>query len=147
MTFNYVFLIDQECVMCNRVSSLISYFDKNLDIRYYPLQGSAAKRILEKVGCQKGKYSTSILVDRNSYYIKSAAFFELCRVSTYPMKLLYAFCFSRYLGADLLYDLIGTLRYKFFGRQEAICNISSKTDVNLIITDKELHEYLDKFNW
>lgn len=112
----FVVLIDGECVMCDSISIFILNHSKRDSLRIGLLQDYPLTHEMETMYKNP---KTVIVIDQESYYFKSAAFFKV--ISTFPFywKALYLFKPFPRVILDYIYDVIARNRYKFFGKKDA----------------------------
>jgi len=133
MLNRHIILFDGVCNFCNFWVNFIIDRDKDDIFKFAALQSEAGQKLLYKFNLQTEDFDTFILIKGEIYFTKSTAALKIARKLNYPVKVLYYFIFIPKFLRDLIYSLIATNRYKFFG----------KRDVCRIPTDEEKEMFLD----
>lgn len=112
-----VILFDGDCNLCNWSVQFIIKRDPTAIFRFASLQSSAGQQLLQRPGNSFQNIDSVVLVEGQSYFIKSDAALRVTRNLSGAWPLL------RILGVfprglrDQVYDLIARNRYKWFGKQ------------------------------
>ena len=133
MQNHHIILFDGVCNFCNYWVNFIIDRDKDDIFRFAALQSEAGQKLLNKFDLKAEDFNTFILIEGEIYFTKSTAALMIARKLNFPFKVLYYFIFIPKFLRDLIYSLIATNRYKFFGRRDK-CRVP---------TDKEKKKFLD----
>ena len=114
-----VILFDGVCNLCNSTVQRIIKNDKKDIFRFTPLQSAVGMVMVTELGIDTAKTDSIILVEDESYFVKSTAALKIARglSGTYP--LLYGFMIVPSIIRDWVYDYIAKNRYKWFGKQNS----------------------------
>ncbi|MRX73583.1 DUF393 domain-containing protein [Bacillus lacus] len=120
-----VILFDGVCNFCDQSVQFILKRDKEEVFQFASLQSAYGQKFLEAAHLNQHNFSSMILVEDSSYYMKSAAVLRICKHLKGFYRLLYVLILVPKPLRDYLYDLIANNRYKWFGKKES-CSIPSK---------------------
>ncbi len=111
-----IVFFDGVCNLCNASVDFLIRHDKSGLLRYAPLQGNTARRLLSKQFLELP--DSVILYDTGKIYSRSTAALRLVNYLPWPYKILkIGYVIPRFLR-DPLYDLIAHNRYRWFGKKE-----------------------------
>ncbi|TDJ53248.1 MAG: thiol-disulfide oxidoreductase DCC family protein [Ignavibacteria bacterium] len=127
MQNHHIILFDGVCNFCNYWVNFIIDRDKDDIFRFAALQSEAGQKLLNKFNLKAEDFNTFILIEGEIYFTKSTAALMIARKLNFPFKVLYYFIFIPKFLRDLIYSLIATNRYKFFGKRD-ICRIPSENE-------------------
>jgi len=127
MQNHHIILFDGICNFCNYWVNFIIDRDKDDIFRFAALQSEAGQKLLNKFNLKAEDFNTFILIEGEIYFTKSTAALMIARKLNFPFKVLYYFIFIPKFLRDLIYSLIATNRYKFFGKRD-ICRIPSENE-------------------
>jgi len=127
MQNHHIILFDGVCNFCNYWVNFIIDRDKDDIFRFAALQSEAGQKLLNKFNLKAEDFNTFILIEGEIYFTKSTAALMIARKLNFPFKVLYYFIFTPKFLRDLIYSLIATNRYKFFGKRD-ICRIPSENE-------------------
>lgn len=115
-----IVLFDGVCNFCNSSINFIIKHDKKGHFKFAPLQSEIAKIM---VGDKTLSIPESvILIDNGKTYDRSTAALRIARKLDGLWPLLYVFIIIPKPLRDMVYNLIGRNRYKWFGKME-VCMI------------------------
>ena len=127
MQNHHIILFDGVCNFCNYWVNFIIDRDKDDIFKFAALQSEAGQRLLNNFNLKAEDFNTFILIEGEIYFTKSTAALMIARKLNFPFKVLYYFIFIPKFLRDLIYSLIATNRYKFFGKRD-ICRIPSENE-------------------
>jgi len=127
MQNHHIILFDGVCNFCNYWVNFIIDRDKDDIFKFAALQSEAGQRLLNNFNLKAEDFNTFILIEGEIYFTKSTAALMIARKLNFPFKVLYNFIFIPKFLRDLIYSLIATNRYKFFGKRD-ICRIPSENE-------------------
>lgn len=122
MEQHQVILFDGVCNFCNFLINFIIKRDKKDLFRFAALQSESGRKLLDKFDLNKKDFDTIILIDGESFYIKSTAALKIAKSISGLLKILYVFVFLPGFLRDCLYDLITKTRYKLLGKR-GVCRV------------------------
>jgi predicted DCC family thiol-disulfide oxidoreductase YuxK len=114
-----IILFDGVCNFCNYWVNFSIKRDKNKILRFTPLQGETAKKLLSQFDLNPNKLSSVILIENGKVYTQSSAAFRLCKHLDGGWKLAYGLMIIPKFIRDFFYNIIARNRYKWFGKKEA----------------------------
>ena len=113
-----VILFDGVCNFCNYWVNFAIKRDKKKKLRFAPLQGEAAKKLLNQFGLDTSTFSSVILIDHGKAYTQSSAAFRICKYLDGGWRLVYGLMIIPKFIRDFLYNIIARNRYKWFGKRK-----------------------------
>jgi len=117
MKIEEIILYDGLCIFCNKWVYFIIKHDKNKVFKFAPIQSNKGKSILKKIGANIENMDTIYVIKANGLYTKfKASSYALYSVNKYFI-FLYSLNFifpKKFL--DFFYDVLGSRRYKIFGK-------------------------------
>ena len=122
-----IILFDGICNFCNYWVNFIIDHDKQNIFKFAALQSEKGKELLDKFELPNDDFDSFILISQNKVYKKSSAAFEIAKQLNGWPKILIPFGILPHSLTDLIYDLVATNRYKFFGKKDA-CRIPTKEE-------------------
>ncbi len=117
-----VILYDGVCNLCNGSVNFIIAHDPEAKFKFAPMQDPAGKALLEKYNLQHIDLSTFVLIEDGQVYFRSTAWMRIMRQLDGAWPLLSGFALVPRFIRDGVYDLIGSNRYRLFGKKE-VCMI------------------------
>jgi predicted DCC family thiol-disulfide oxidoreductase YuxK len=111
-------LFDGICNFCNYWVKFAVKKDKRGKLRYTPLQGETAKKILTQFGLNISNLNTVVFIDNGKVYTQSSAALRICKHLDGGWKLFYGLIIIPKLIRDFFYNIIARNRYKWFGKKE-----------------------------
>ena len=117
-----IVLFDGVCNFCNYWVNFAIKRDKKKKLRFTPLQGETAKRLLPQYNISSTSLSSVIFIDGNKIYTQSSAAIRICKYLDGGWKLFYGLMIIPKFFRDWLYTVIARNRYKWFGKKD-VCMI------------------------
>lgn len=113
-----VILFDGVCNFCNYWVNFAIKRDKKKKIRFTPLQGETAKKLVLQFDLDPNALSTVILIDAGKVYTQSSAVLRMCKYLDGGWKLAYGLMIIPKFLRDAIYNIIARNRYKWFGKKD-----------------------------
>lgn len=113
-----IVFFDGVCVLCNRFVDFLFRADHKGQIRFASLQGETARKRLPTPELTSENYRTVILLDKTGVYTRSTAVLRILRQLGWPWKLLSVFFLVPRNLRDLIYTLVASQRYRWFGKNK-----------------------------
>ena len=120
-----ILLFDGVCNLCNATVQFVLKRDKNHHFKFASLQSEFGQNFLEKHNLETTDFNTFILIEGNSYSIRSTAILKVFKRLEGFWKTLYAFIITPKIIRDSLYDVVARNRYSIFGKKKT-CMIPIK---------------------
>ena len=114
-----IILFDGVCNLCNGAVVFIINHDKKDLFRFTALQNEVGKELVFKLKIDTSKTDSIILIDGDSFYIKSTAALKISRHLSGGYPLLYGFMIVPNFIRNWVYDLIARNRYGWFGKKDS----------------------------
>lgn len=125
-----ILFFDGVCSLCNSAVDFFISNDKNKMLKYSPLQGITAKKLLEPQYIND--LNTVVLYQNGKIYTKSEAIIRgLSSISLFYRPLIFSLILPVKLR-DFIYDLIAKNRYKFFGKKDS-CRLPTPEERELFL--------------
>ena len=127
-----IILIDDECVMCNRLIRLVASKDHNDKFRICGLNSEVGKGILKEYDLENSSPESLILIEQNKIYFASDAVLKIAgdlNTYTWISKLIQIFPLSI---RNRLYFLVAKNRYRLFGK-------ATKCSIDPVLIKKIIH--------
>ncbi|MBL5771563.1 thiol-disulfide oxidoreductase DCC family protein [Heyndrickxia sporothermodurans] len=121
-----IILFDGVCNFCNSSVQFIMKRDPKAFFKFASLQSETGKSLLLKYQITEDVDSL-VLIEDDSYFIKSSAILRICTHLRGLWKILSVFRFVPTPMRNILYDIIAKNRYRWFGKKET-CMIPSKEE-------------------
>jgi len=118
MTSEPIILFDGVCNFCNHWVNFAIKRDKKKKLRFTPLQGETAKRLLPRYHINPTSLSSVVFIDNEKAYTQSSAALQICKHLDGGWKLLYGLIIVPKFIRDFFYNIIARNRYKWFGKKE-----------------------------
>ena len=115
-------LFDGVCNFCNYWVNFAIRRDKKRRLKFTPLQGETAKKILPKFQISTTSLSSVVIVDMGRVWTQSSAAIRICKHLDGGWKLFYAFIIIPKFIRDFFYNIIARNRYRWFGKKE-VCMV------------------------
>lgn len=119
-----IVFFDGVCGLCNRVVDLLVRVDRERRLRYAPLQGKTAAKLLPLGSFDPGAPDTFIFLDKGQVYVRSDAALRLAQYLNRPWSWLRFFRFVPRVVRDTAYRIVARNRYGWFGKLE-VCRLPS----------------------
>lgn len=118
-----IILFDGVCNLCGASMRFVADRDRDRRFRYAFLQSDSGRALVRRHGLSDvDLLSSVVLVDRGQAFRKSTAALEIARLLNRPWPLFYAFIVLPRRFRDTVYDVIGSRRYRWFGRSD-VCQL------------------------
>lgn len=126
-----IVFFDGVCGLCNKAVDYLVRRDRQHTLRYAPLQGETAKRLLPPLDSDPARWSM-LLIDGDGVHDQSEAALRIARLLGGGMRVLsWARVLPRWLR-DPIYRFIARRRYRWFGEKE-VCRIPSPAERALFL--------------
>lgn len=112
-----VLLFDGVCNLCSGFVIFTIKRDPQGKFKFSPLQSEEGKKKLKKFNLPTDKISTFILIDSNSYHLKSSAALRVFKKLTGLWPFLFIFILVPKPVRDFVYDIVAKNRYRWFGKK------------------------------
>jgi predicted DCC family thiol-disulfide oxidoreductase YuxK len=116
---NPIILYDGVCHLCNGVINFILPRDKSRTFRFSPLQSDAGQALLKKFNLPTDDYDSFVLVEGETFYMRSAAAIKVMQGLGFPYSLGGALWILPRPVRDALYNWVAKNRYKWFGQYDS----------------------------
>lgn len=117
-------LFDGVCNFCNYWVNFAIRRDKQKRLRFTPLQGSTATKVLPVYKINPSALSSVMLIEKGKAYTQSSAAIRICKHLDGGWKILYGLMIIPKPVRDLIYNWIARNRYRWFGKKD-LCMIPS----------------------
>lgn len=114
-----IILFDGVCNLCNRSVAFILAHEAEPAFRFATLQSRCATELLEALGSAPPDLSSVLLVESGRLYDRSTAALRIAARLRAPWRWLRGAGVLPTPLRDTVYDLIGSRRYRWFGRTGA----------------------------
>ncbi|MCL6572356.1 MAG: thiol-disulfide oxidoreductase DCC family protein [Bacillus sp. (in: Bacteria)] len=113
-----IILFDGVCNLCNSSVQFILKRDPNGNYKFASLQGDCGQMLLKKHGLNTN-LTSFVLIEDEKVYVKSSAALRVCSKLVGAWKMLSIFQILPPFFRDLIYDVVATNRYKWFGKRDS----------------------------
>lgn len=117
-----IILFDGECLLCNRSVQYIIKRDPHMKFKFALIKSDIGKSLIEEYQIPEAIDSV-ILIEGESYYIKSTAVLNICREIN--IRFVSIFSIVPFKFRDYLYDIVARNRTRLFGTSKH-CMLLSK---------------------
>jgi len=114
-----IILFDGVCNLCNGSVVFIIKRDHKDVFRFAAIQSDIGQRLIEKYQIDTSKVDSILLLDGDSYDVKSTAALKIARQLKGGYPLLYGFMILPAFFRNWVYDIIARYRYNWFGKKES----------------------------
>ena len=114
-----VILFDGVCNFCNYWVIFAIKRDRKKKLRFTPLQGETAMRLLPQYNLNPTSLSSVIFIDSGKAWTQSSAAIRICKHLDGGWKLFYGLIIIPKFIRDFFYNIIARNRYKWFGKKES----------------------------
>ncbi|MDB4533539.1 DCC1-like thiol-disulfide oxidoreductase family protein [Vicingaceae bacterium] len=121
----HIILFDGECNFCNFWVKYVIKRDKKNVFLFSSLQSEKGLELLRNYKVSSSVDSV-VLIEPESLYIKSTAALRILKTLGGFLSVLYGLIIIPTFLRDFIYDLIASVRYKFFGK--SVCELPTKSD-------------------
>ncbi|WP_121663274.1 thiol-disulfide oxidoreductase DCC family protein [Metabacillus litoralis] len=122
-----VLLFDGVCHFCDQAVQFIIRYDKKATFQFAALQSNTGQELLKKFQLPTTNFNSLVVIKGSSYYTKSSAVLEICKLLGGTWQLLYLFKIVPRPIRDQIYNFIARNRYKWFGKKDQ-CTIPKPED-------------------
>ncbi|MFB7305294.1 thiol-disulfide oxidoreductase DCC family protein [Heyndrickxia sporothermodurans] len=121
-----IILFDGVCNFCNSSVQFILKRDPKGYFKFASLQSETGKSLLDKYQINED-INSLVLIEDDTYFIKSNAVLRICKHLRGFWRLLSIFRFVPIPIRNTFYEIIAKYRYRWFGKRET-CMIPSKEE-------------------
>jgi predicted DCC family thiol-disulfide oxidoreductase YuxK len=114
-----IILFDGVCNLCSGSVQFIIKRDPEAYFKFASLQSDFGQQQLQKFGLSQTSFHSIILIRGEKFYQRSDAALEIVRKLPGAWPVLYGFKILPRFLRDAVYNLIGSNRYKIFGKKDA----------------------------
>lgn len=114
-----IILFDGACGFCNLSVSFIIRHDKKNSFRFVPFQTAASRQLLKKFSLNENYSGSLVLIEGNTFFLKSTAALRIARTLNPPVNWLSVFILVPKFLRDPVYDWIARHRNSWFGKQNS----------------------------
>lgn len=116
-----IIFFDAQCILCENSVQFILNYEKTPYFYFAALNSEKAKEI----GIKQEQLNSVILFENGMIYQQSTAALQIAKKLKFPINLFAIFIFLPEGFRNLLYNIIASNRYKWFGKKET-CFIPTK---------------------
>ncbi|MBM3417177.1 MAG: thiol-disulfide oxidoreductase DCC family protein [Bacteroidetes bacterium] len=113
-----IVFFDGVCNFCNYWVIFAIRRDRKKQLKFAPLQGETAKRILPEYSINFTSLSSVILIEKGRVWKQSSAAIRICKHLNGGWKFFYSLIIVPRFIRDFFYNILARNRYKWFGRKE-----------------------------
>jgi predicted DCC family thiol-disulfide oxidoreductase YuxK len=118
MNKHSIILFDGVCNLCNSAVQFVIRHDHNEIFKFVSLQSETGKKYLNKFQLSEIELSSFILIEDEKVFSKSTAALKVIKKLKGPIKMLYVFIVIPGFIRNIVYNIISTNRYKWFGKRQ-----------------------------
>jgi predicted DCC family thiol-disulfide oxidoreductase YuxK len=118
-------LFDGVCNFCNYWVNFAIRKNKKNNLRFTPIQGETASRLLPQFSISTTELSSVIFINNGKVYTQSSAALQIARHLKGGWKLIFGLYIIPKFIRDFVYNIIAKNRYKWFGKANE-CMLPSK---------------------
>jgi predicted DCC family thiol-disulfide oxidoreductase YuxK len=108
---------DGVCALCNHSVKWLISADKKRKLKYAPLQGETAKKLIDSNS--RESLHSIVLFTGGKIYQRSEAFFEIVKIIGGIHRLWLIFSVFPISWTNMVYDFVARNRYRWFGKYES----------------------------
>lgn len=112
-----IILFDGDCNFCDKSVQFIIKRDPEAIFTFTSQQGEVGQKMIKKHHAP-ASIDSIILIENDTYYLKSSAALRICRHLQGAWKLLFIFIIVPYPIRDFFYNILAKNRYKWFGKKD-----------------------------
>ncbi|WP_442889272.1 thiol-disulfide oxidoreductase DCC family protein [Congregicoccus parvus] len=116
-----VLLFDGVCHLCQRTVQFVVRRERAPELLFCPLQSEAGKRLLREGGLETDYRDSLVVWERGRVLTASDAALAIARRLRAPWRWAGVLCVLPRNWRDAVYALIARRRYRWFGRDDAVC--------------------------
>jgi len=109
-----IVFFDGVCNLCNKAVDFLLRFDRSGKLKFAPLQGTTATKVLKQVN-----FESIVFYHEGKELKKSEAAFALLRFMDFPWRILLVLRIFPTYVCDAIYDFIAKYRYQIFGKSDS----------------------------
>ncbi len=113
-----IILFDGVCNLCNNAVVFIIKRDKKDVFRFAAIQSDEGEKLIKKHNIDTSKTDSIILIENDTYSVKSTAALKIAKHLKGGYPLLYGFIILPAFFRNWVYDIIAKNRYKWFGKKD-----------------------------
>jgi len=129
MNKHSIILFDGVCNLCNSAVRFVIRHDHNEIFKFASLQSETGKKYLNKFQLSENEFSSFILIENEKVFTKSTAALKVIKKLKGPIKMLYVLIVIPGFLRNIVYNIISTNRYKWFGKG-SVCIIPDEKIVS-----------------
>lgn len=114
-----IILFDGVCNLCNSSVVFIIKRDKKDVFRFAAIQSEEGEKLIQKHQIDTSKTDSIILVEGDTYSVKSTAALKIAKHLKGGYPLLYGFMILPAFFRNWVYDIIARNRYRWFGKKDS----------------------------
>lgn len=113
-----IILFDGVCNLCNNSVVFIIKRVKKDVFRFAAIQSDEGQKLIQEHDIDTSKTDSIILIEKDSYSVKSTAALKIAKHLMGGYPLLYGFIILPAFFRNWVYDIIAKNRYKWFGKKD-----------------------------
>ena len=113
-----IILFDGVCNLCSGSVQFVIKHDQEGLYKFASLQSELGKKYLNKFQLSEIELSSFILIENEKAFFKSSAALMVIKKLKVPIKLLYVLIVIPAFLRNIVYNIISTKRYKWFGKRQ-----------------------------
>ncbi len=114
-----VILFDGVCNFCSFWVNFAIKRDRKKKLKFAPLQGEAANKLLPQHNINPSSLSSVVFIDHGKAWTQSSAAIRICKHLDGGWKLFYGLIIIPKFIRDFIYNIVARNRYKWFGKKES----------------------------
>ncbi len=114
-----VILFDGVCNFCSFWVNFAIKRDRKKKLKFAPLQGEAANKLLPQHNINPASLSSVVFIDNGKAWTQSSAAIRICKHLDGGWKLFYGLIIIPKFIRDFIYNIVARNRYKWFGKKES----------------------------
>ena len=122
-----IVLFDGVCHLCDGAVRFILKRERAAELKFAPLQSDSGKSLLQKYGYTPNYLNGLILIENNRAHDRSSACLRIAGKLSFPWNLLFPLLLIPKPLRDLIYGIIASVRYRWFGKKET-CSLPQGED-------------------
>ncbi len=122
-----IVLFDGVCHLCDGAVRFILKRERAAELKFAPLQSDSGKSLLQKYGYTPNYLNGLILIENNRAHDRSSACLRIAGKLSFPWNLLFLLLIIPKPLRDLIYGIIASVRYRWFGKKES-CSLPHGED-------------------
>lgn len=122
-----IVLFDGVCHLCDGAVRFILKRERAAELKFAPLQSDSGKSLLQKYGYTPNYLNGLILIENNRAHDRSSACLRIAGKLSFPWNLLFPLLLIPKPLRDLIYGIIASVRYRWFGKKES-CSLPHGED-------------------